>query len=344
MRTCITRVVLATTILFASASLAQAVDGVIEINQARAVAGGVTSADDPGFPVTIGTAGSYRLTGNLSTTAASVPVVQITADDVTLDLNGFRISCSSRGFPPEPCTLDNAGIRADTDFTRIAVRNGTINGVGGYGIFLIGTHNTVENVRIFSAGRDGLALGSYCIVDKVISTDNGDDGIDVADWCSVSNSVVDENGETGIEGGDGARLFGNVARNNASGGIDVDAHAVVHSNVAHGNTGSGIVAAGVVTQNVANSNTQTGVAGALSVIASNQASGNNTGITGTGAVIVGNVATGNTSFGLSAPTVFGIPVGAYIDNALSGNNGGNPEVSGGIELGQNACNGSLTCP
>ena len=55
---------------------ARAVDGVIEINQARALAGGVTPGDAAGFPVTITASGSYRLTGNLTvdenTTAISV--------------------------------------------------------------------------------------------------------------------------------------------------------------------------------------------------------------------------------------------------------------------------------
>ena len=41
-----------------------AADGVIEINQARAKAGGVTPGDTPLFPVTISQPGSYRLTGN----------------------------------------------------------------------------------------------------------------------------------------------------------------------------------------------------------------------------------------------------------------------------------------
>ena len=40
-----------------------AVEGVIDINQARALAGGVTPGDTPGFPVTVSQSGSYRLTG-----------------------------------------------------------------------------------------------------------------------------------------------------------------------------------------------------------------------------------------------------------------------------------------
>jgi hypothetical protein len=46
-------------------TLAPADDGVIEIDAARAAAGGVTSGDTPGYPVTIDRGGSYRLTGNL---------------------------------------------------------------------------------------------------------------------------------------------------------------------------------------------------------------------------------------------------------------------------------------
>src|SRR5438046_162421 len=48
-------------VAFAGASYAS--DGVVEINQARALAGGVTRGDAPGFPVTISQPGSYRLTG-----------------------------------------------------------------------------------------------------------------------------------------------------------------------------------------------------------------------------------------------------------------------------------------
>ncbi len=45
---------------------ASGVDGVIEINQPRALAGGVTATDGAGFPVTLDHPGSYRLTGNLT--------------------------------------------------------------------------------------------------------------------------------------------------------------------------------------------------------------------------------------------------------------------------------------
>ena len=49
---------------------AAAVDGVIEINQAKALAGGVTTTDAAGFPVTLDASGSYRLTGDLTLASA----------------------------------------------------------------------------------------------------------------------------------------------------------------------------------------------------------------------------------------------------------------------------------
>ena len=52
-------------LLFALATPALAVDGVLEINQTCAVQTGCFAGDSPGFPVTITQPGSYRLTSNL---------------------------------------------------------------------------------------------------------------------------------------------------------------------------------------------------------------------------------------------------------------------------------------
>ena len=78
--------------LLAISGPANAVDGVLEINQTCAVNTGCFAGDTAGFPVTISASGSYRLTGNLDLVGTAVPVIQITADRVTLDLNGFMVS------------------------------------------------------------------------------------------------------------------------------------------------------------------------------------------------------------------------------------------------------------
>ena len=60
---CSTLKILSVALTLAWSSVAWAVDGVIEINQHRALAGGVTAGDTAGFPVTLSQRGSYRLTG-----------------------------------------------------------------------------------------------------------------------------------------------------------------------------------------------------------------------------------------------------------------------------------------
>lgn len=65
-----------------------AVDGVVEINQDSALAGGVTPGDSPGFPITLSQAGSYVLTSNLVLNSGGVHGIELTASHVTLDLNG----------------------------------------------------------------------------------------------------------------------------------------------------------------------------------------------------------------------------------------------------------------
>jgi len=45
-------------------SVAMAVDGVIEINQSRVEAGGITGGDAANFPATLSESGSYVLKGH----------------------------------------------------------------------------------------------------------------------------------------------------------------------------------------------------------------------------------------------------------------------------------------
>jgi hypothetical protein len=89
------------------------------------VNGGVTPSDTPGFPITIDAPGSYRLVSNLTVTNTSQKTGQpshgivIAANNVTLDLNGFRIE-AGRVF--HGITDEGKGL------TGIVVRNGSISG------------------------------------------------------------------------------------------------------------------------------------------------------------------------------------------------------------------------
>jgi hypothetical protein len=142
---------------------ASAVDGVILIDQNKAMAGGVTPGDAPGFPVSINQPGSYRLAGNLTVPNENTTAIQIGADHVTIDLNGFAIlgptDCSG-GL--SPCARAGTGIGITTSGVaprfNITVRNGTIQGMGNAGISLVGDGNRVESMHVRSNGDGGIFL------------------------------------------------------------------------------------------------------------------------------------------------------------------------------------------
>ena len=93
-----------------AATPALAVDGQVAITQARAMAGGVTPGDAPGFPVSINLPGSYVLSSGLTVPDANTNAIVINADHVTVDLNGFAIlgptDCSG-GL--DPCANEGFG-------------------------------------------------------------------------------------------------------------------------------------------------------------------------------------------------------------------------------------------
>jgi hypothetical protein len=64
--------------------------------QLKAMAGNITPGDTPGFPVTISQPGSYRLDSNLTVPDVNTTAILITANNVTLDLNGFSIIGSTQ--------------------------------------------------------------------------------------------------------------------------------------------------------------------------------------------------------------------------------------------------------
>jgi hypothetical protein len=127
--------------------------GTITLDQAKAEAGAVSPGDAAGFPITLSQPGSYRLTGNLVLTDPQVDAIQITANHVTLDLNGFTIqgpvSCVGAGvnLGCTPGAASGAGVRAlAVHFS--GLRNGTIRGLGA-----------------------GVVLGSFARVEDLVVTD-----------------------------------------------------------------------------------------------------------------------------------------------------------------------------
>ena len=189
-----------------------AVDGVVLIDQNRALAGNVTPGDSPGFPVTISLPGSYRLAGNLTVPNESTSGIVITADLVTIDLNGFSIIGPTvcTGNPTvTSCSPQGTGSGVDSSAKYITVMNGRVHGMGNIGVSLGG-------------------FGSY--VERVQADSNGNAGINVHYGAAINN-IANYNGSDGIRGSS-ITVTGNTAHFNRINGIDVACPSSVIGNTA----------------------------------------------------------------------------------------------------------------
>ena len=206
---------------------------VVSIDQKSALAGKVTVGDAPGFPVTVSEPGSYRLDSNLVVKEAGITVIEITANDVTIDLGGFSIvgpnTCA--GTPVE-CTLlgGGIGVKAVADVgpspENVRVMNGTVRGMGGHGIRMMGNGTVVERVHAVSNGGPGIVVGQGSIIDSVAMF-NGSGAAVVG--LIVRGTVAMNNG-FGIFIRSGGVATGNSAIANAATGLSVQCPAVVVGN------------------------------------------------------------------------------------------------------------------
>jgi hypothetical protein len=198
-----TRLLVGVVLLNAVSMPTWAVDGVILIDQNKAMAGNVTPGDTPGFPVTISLPGSYRLGGNLTTPDANTTAIQIGANNVTFDLNGFTISGPG-------VTGTGIGVEAYTQCgfpgcSGITVTNGTIQGMGGGAIY----------------------AGENALIERIRATGNFSGGffhtiIQVNPNSTVTHCVVSNNQGSGfmevIGAGGGSTVTNNVVNSNVAGG------------------------------------------------------------------------------------------------------------------------------
>ncbi|MEZ4280285.1 MAG: right-handed parallel beta-helix repeat-containing protein [Myxococcota bacterium] len=281
-------------------------DGVLEINQACAVLTGCFPGDAAGFPVTInGNAGrSYRLTGDLIVPNASTTGIEISSDDVGIDLNNFSIRgpavCSGT---PLTCTPIGVGVGISAGLqTGISVRDGAVRGMGSYGV-LLGGQAQVSGVRARSNGLSGIYVGVGSTVIGNAAYQNGGDGISSIDGSVISGNTAYLNRFIGIFAANGATVSGNSAYRNGTHGIGAGAGATVSEE--------------------------------FDLPEPRQRDP----IRASGAIVVGNSTRFNTGFGLNLGTQSG-----YRENAISSNFAGTVTGTSFVNLGNNICNGSIACP
>jgi hypothetical protein len=222
---------------------AAAVDGEILIDQAKVMAGGITPGDDPGFPATLTRPGRYKLTGNL-TMPAGQHGIEVTRDEVAIDLNGFTIST-------KPFS-DHNGVHASS-VSGLRVMNGTITGFA-YGIYNLGGRALVEDMRLvtnltgvysegdsqirnstIAMGRIGIYCVFECLIERNVVAANTAHGIDTLGAGVVLGNVIASNGRYGLRSPGGpypkTGYGNNILFGNNNGGAQISGAVQLHPNV-----------------------------------------------------------------------------------------------------------------
>lgn len=150
------------------------------------------SGADP-FPKKLKKSGSFLQVSNITipTKNTTTDAVDITASNVTVDLQGYTIMGPGSG--------TGIGINASGQ-SNVTIENGIITGMGGPGIIL-GPNSVVRNVQIVNNGGDGVDCSSACLITSSVVSGNGGTGLNFGtDTTSgYSNNVI--SGTTTVAGG-----------------------------------------------------------------------------------------------------------------------------------------------
>jgi hypothetical protein len=194
-----------------------AVDGVYEINQ-LCVDSGCFNGDSPGWPVTLSQSGSYRLTSNLDVLgydgALDITAIQISAPNVSLDLNGFSIKGPNVG--------------------------GAVG--SGYGINSAAVSTSISNGHVTGMGGVGIHCGENCRIDKVSATSNGFTGIEMSGKGLLTNSASSNNFNIGVN--TAGTVKNCVISGNSATGVLASSYSLVESSQIIGNTSDGVGCSG----------------------------------------------------------------------------------------------------
>ncbi len=214
-----------------------------------------TTPGDADSVMKITASGSYYLTQNITVPSGDSGIL-ITASNVTLDLNGFRIIGQIGSLNGVRVTGDRAGVQ---------IRNGTIANTGGFGIDMTSGGTCIgaiiESVTVTNGAGGGFDTGSSSIVRNCTATNNVGNGFfigtsSVISGCTASGNdaggfivgnnsrlvdcSADGNGVLGYLLGSAVSVTGCTAATNAGAGFASSANGVnMIGCTARGNTGNG---------------------------------------------------------------------------------------------------------
>jgi parallel beta-helix repeat protein len=181
------------------------------------------------MPFNLDHSGSYHLAGDLHLEDPGTNGITISADNVTLDLNGFAL------IGPGKTVGSDDGVHILGD--GVSIVNGTVREWGGSGVYAgSGADNgRYQDLHLVLNGGSGLGANDRSTVVGCIATDNGSDGISVQYYSLIIDSVSSSNGGDGIWARSGT-VSNCVAASNTGNGIEAWTNTLVTGNVADYNT------------------------------------------------------------------------------------------------------------
>jgi Right handed beta helix region len=213
--------------------------------------------------------GSYYLADNI-TGEAGKHGIEITASNVTLDLNGFALI---------GVTDSLNGVDDENGNVAVAVMNGSVSNWSGRGVNHGSKGGCVTKIRSHHNGTYGILANDSTVVDECTAVQNGSDGIRGAHFTLVRNCISRSNGGNGIFGGSGFTVLNCVAVSNVGDGIHLETGSSTLSFVNvntctssdNGGVGINLSVVGIVTNSIATQNVGGGISASNSLIRGNTA-------------------------------------------------------------------------
>ena len=209
----------------APAATMKSLDQIYSKLDPRTPVGTNTTPGDANDLFVISQPGSYYLTTNIVTTGTYAGNgIEILANNVTLDLNGFNVSGTSTNL--------TYGITIPNTQANIVVRNGMVNG-WFYGVFsgnenssgLIFEKLNVANCTKPVYGGYGFAFNGPAVIRDCTAVNNGVgitcNGNVSRDGSLITGCTISHNTSIGIACSGGGTISGCVANNNSSIGIGI---------------------------------------------------------------------------------------------------------------------------
>jgi hypothetical protein len=283
-------------------------EGKVLINQARAEAGSVTAGDAAGFPISINVSGSYKLMSNLVPPNGNVNVIEINANNVILDMNDFVIqgggTCTLDvvNLWVTSCTNTGTGNGIVSNYSNIAIINGSIQGMGTLGVDMdsaLASGYRLENISVLSNGGGGVSFSNNAFLIDVIVGFNDGVGITTALVSRIRHTASGSNGGHGFSLAGSAQIRESGSGNNNGDGFSVGDFSLIRGVRSVGNAAHGIDI-------------------------------------GLASTVHESMSSGNGAYGISLGTPGQTPVG-YGGNSFIGNTLG-PILGSGIQMGTNICN------